>query len=42
MGTNPFAKPRGRSYPKANASSENFPLFAAISDGKRRSTKDAA
>jgi hypothetical protein len=37
MGRNPDAKPRGRSYPKPNGSSEKLPLFAGISGGKQPS-----
>lgn len=41
MGENPSAKPRGRSFPKANGSSEKSPLIATISDGKRPSAGGA-
>lgn len=33
MGRNPDAKPRGRSYPKADGSSEKTSQFAMVFDG---------
>lgn len=39
MGKNPFARPRGRPFPKASASSEFSPQTARVSNGAGRSNR---
>ena len=39
MGENPFAKPRGRSFPRLEHRQKNSPQFAANSGGKRPATE---